>query len=282
MESPYKKPCCNSLDTFSYPNFSTLLTQPFELSNNRIKAYFYVFTDVSGFGIFFPIQYIPLPPFLTEFGVKTFSSARFDMLKSFQNIFWCDLFHVKPSGFEISAANYLIAPVKTKNISWKSVSLALKQLPPTSLCKILPSKCMKTVVIEPSSNIMYYYIAKVTNNSNFLEILSKLQAKSLYSQEIPEAIEEEILKKTEELIKSAVLSNPLKPFSLILCRLTKPIRRAPTKTKPSITPGTLRLIPESSLQAFYLSRNQLEFCGVYHGLSKIWTVSFRKYFFVVG
>ena len=79
----------------------------------------------------------------------------------------------------------------------------------------------------------------------------------MYSQQIPDEIQSELLTKAKDLITEAFLSYETSDFFFVLCRPTKMIRRKEVLiTKNKIKPGMLRLILESDLEVFYLSRCQ--------------------------
>lgn len=255
-EDPKKKAkVVDKNNYFEIKNYSPILEQPFTLVANGMRVYTYNFSEIPGFCIFLPISYSPLPPILKEVGVRIMNLNEFECLKAFQNIMWSDLFQTPymESG-EQSYANYLIAPTRKKNISWLSVKAALgvkKDLKSTQKQSV-----DKLTYYIPPKRQKYYYVMKITKSTQATDIACKISKKSLYSQEVPDSIQQEIIDRAAKMLKNASFVYPPCEYPLVLLRPVRVARKKELKHKKPNKPITLKIASESALETFYLTRKQ--------------------------
>lgn len=243
---------------YSIKNFSDVLCQPFGMLGYKARCYMYKLMETKGFGVLYPIKYDPEPFIIQYIGIRHINHVQLDLLTLFQNIMWSDFFRVTPAlSDDISAANYLVVPLKKNYINWKAIEIALKKANTPDLASISLKKREKYVYRWTKNNQTHYYLLKVTNKTQLNHILDNIPVESLYSQMIPDEIHQNILLKAQEIIRDAIASET-KNFSLILCRPTSIIRKVSSKQVKPIKPGSLRLIPESELTVFYLTRSQYQ------------------------
>ncbi|OMJ70754.1 hypothetical protein SteCoe_31203 [Stentor coeruleus] len=240
---------------FEIKNYSPILEQPFTLVANGVKVYTYNFSEIPGFCILFPMNYIPLPPILKEVGVRIMNLKELEYLKAFQNIMWSDLFQTpyNESG-EQSYANYLIAPTCKKNISWLSIKAALGMK--KDLKSSQKQSLDKLVYHIPPKKQKYYYAMKIKKNTQPSDIICKISKKSLYSQEVPDTIQQETINKATKILKNASFIYPHYEYPLVLLRLVRVVRKKELKDKKPNKPITLKIAPERILETFYLTRKQ--------------------------
>ncbi|OMJ76581.1 hypothetical protein SteCoe_24028 [Stentor coeruleus] len=240
---------------FEIKNYSSILEQPFTLVSNGVKVFTYNFSEIPGFCIFLPISYNPLPPILKEVGVRIMNLKEFESLKAFQSIMWCDLFQTSYSDSDNqSYANYLIAPTCKKNISWLSVKAALGMK--KDIKSSQKQSLDKLVYHIPPKRQKYYYVMKVNKNTKASDIACKISKKSLYSQEVPDTIQQEIIEKAEKMLKNASFVYPPFEYPLVLLRSVHVARKKELKHKKTYKPINLKIAPENLLETFYLTRKQ--------------------------
>lgn len=255
---------------FEMKNFGSALMKPFCLKNETVQVFFYRFVDAKKFGLMLSFAYLPCPNIIEFVDIRHISNDKYEDLKKFQNILWSDLFHVRASEDDqtdevaeekaISQACYLVVPLKGWNINWKSIKIALGQLPRSNVLLVSQAKRQKCVVHTKDSPATYYYLSRLTIFSKFKKIIEGLPHKSLYSQTTPDEIHEEIQQKTSELLNEVKNVRGKIHTSLALLRRTKIARRNPNPSKGgNLKPGSLILIPEDSLFLHYLSRGHFRY-----------------------
>lgn len=113
-EPSVKRPKTINAELHIFPNFSAILSQPFDLSqDNKHKAYFYKLTQAPLFGVLLPFQFVPLPTdIIQELGVTNIENSDIVRLRDFQHEFWSELLRSsKDRSMELSPANYLVVPI---------------------------------------------------------------------------------------------------------------------------------------------------------------------------
>lgn len=287
MNFPIKKLKKGPDDLYEMKNFAPVLTQPFARSQDLYKCYFYTFKEAKGFGVLLSIKFLPCPEILQYVDVRQMSIAQYQKLLSFQTVLYSDLFQISPSDptdptdpsdCHISEACYLVVPLKGSYLNWKSIDISLKLIPRASILTIPTARRQKSIVTSKDSLSTFYYIDRITNKTKFEKIFERLPEKSLYSQNIPDEVQAEILEKTLELIKEVKSFKIRNHASMALCKKTKIARRNP---KPSnvgkLKPGSLVLIPEEALLIHYLSRKQFR-----SGISLVKTlIEMERYSFII-
>ena len=282
MNFPVKKLKKGPDDLYEVKNFAPVLTQPFDRTLDQYKTYFYTFKEAKGFGVLLSIKFLPCPDILQYVDVRHMSIAQYQKLVSFQTTLFSDLFQISPDSdspdCKISEACYLVVPLKGTYLNWKTIDLSLKLLPRASILTVPTSRRQKSIVTTKDSLSTFYYIDRITNKTKFEKVFERLPEKSLYSQNIPDEVQAEILEKTLELIKEVKSFKIRNHVSMALCKKTKIARRNPKPTNiGKLKPGSLVLIPEDSLLIHYLTRKQFR-----SGIALVKTlIEMERYSFII-
>ena len=264
MEEAKKRAKIERDQIFECKNFSFMLTKPFSQISDMIEVYFYRFVNAKKFGLMLSIAFLPCPDILEFVGIRHISNGKYEDLKKFQNIFWSDLFHIRPDEEEeddeeerkISEACYLVVPMKVWSINWKAIKVALGQVPMRNILLVSQANRHKCVVKTKDSPATYYYVNRLTIFSKFKKVIESLPQKSLYSQMIPDEIQVEIQERTLDLLNEVKSIRGKFHNSLALLRRTKIVRRNPVpSTTGKLKPGSLILLPEDTLFIHYLTRS---------------------------
>lgn len=164
-----------NLYAFNFPSHSPILSQPFNQQATNLHSFLYKILPAPLYGFISPVQF-PETAILQSITSYNFSLKLSEDLKSFQQVFWTDLFKSskKDLGSQ-SSANYYIVPLTSNQIDWKSIKRAINQEPLQRLSDFSlssrPSLILKTGY---KSNATWKYINEVNHNTQIKDFLINL------------------------------------------------------------------------------------------------------------